>query len=240
MTSLSWKGTWHGLAPAGLPHQRARTILRHTGGIVRGKFPSRKTGRMVHHEGLLELDAIYHFETSPLILAYTEQPETIQYPDGNRLRRYTPDFELFLADGSSVLVEIKPKELAAEAETKHKLDRIIEHFTRIGRVFAVLTDQQVRVEPRLGNLRWIYHQAPRIRPSLLKCDVALERLAVHFPASIQATKEVLTPVGLDPLSLLMAGRLTCNLDHPVDFDTQLHLSQEGNHAWFRLSDRFGF
>ncbi|MDD2991647.1 MAG: hypothetical protein PHI64_22165, partial [Zoogloea sp.] len=132
------------------------------------------------------------------------------------------------------------KELAAEAETKHKLDRITEHFTRIGRVFAVLTDQQVRVEPRLGNLRWIYHQAPRIRPSLLKCDVALERLAVHFPASIQATKEVLTPVGLDPLSLLMAGRLTCNLDHPVDFDTQLHLSQESDHAWFRLSDRFGF
>ena len=54
-------------------------------------------------EGLFELDAIYHFENSPLIAAYTEQPETVQYPDGNRLRHYTPDFELFLADGSSAL-----------------------------------------------------------------------------------------------------------------------------------------
>lgn len=240
MTSLSWKGTWHGLTPAGLPHQRARIILRHTGGIVRGKFPSRKTGRMVHHEGLLEADAIYHFESSPRISAYTEQPETIQYPDGNRLRRYTPDFELFLADGSSVLVEIKPAELAAKDETKHKYERIAEHFTRIGRVFVVLTDRQLRVEPRLGNLRWIYHQAPRIRPSLLKCDVALERLTTNFPASIGVAKDLLAPIGLDPYSLLMAGRLICDLDHPVDFDTQLQLSQEGDHAWFRLSDRFGF
>jgi len=32
-------------------------------------------------EGLLELDAIYHFENSPLIAAYTEQPETVQYPE---------------------------------------------------------------------------------------------------------------------------------------------------------------
>lgn len=95
MTSLVWKGTWHGLARAWPAPPTCRTILRHTGGIVGSKFPSRKTGRMVHHEGLLELDAIYHFENSPLISAYTEQPETIQYPDDNRLRRYTPDFELF-------------------------------------------------------------------------------------------------------------------------------------------------
>lgn len=74
-------------------------------------------------EGLLELDAIYHFENSPLTSAYTEQPETIQYPDGNRVRHYTPDFELFLADGSSALIEIK-----------HELDRIAGHFTRIRRM----------------------------------------------------------------------------------------------------------
>lgn len=74
-------------------------------------------------EGLLELDAIYHFENSPLTSAYTEQPETIQYPDGNRVRHHTPDFELFLADGSSALIEIK-----------HELDRIAGHFTRIRRM----------------------------------------------------------------------------------------------------------
>lgn len=65
----------------------------------------------------------YYLSNSNLIAAYTEQPETVQYPDGNRLRHYTPDFELFLADGSSALIEIK-----------HELDRIAEHFTRIRRM----------------------------------------------------------------------------------------------------------
>ncbi len=240
MTSLFWKGTWNGMTPSGVAHQRARTILRHTGGIMRGKFPSRKTGRMIHHEGLLESDAIYHFECSPLISAYTEQPETIHYPDGKRLRRYTPDFELFLADGSTILVEIKPATQAAKDDTRHKLERITEHLTRVGREFVVVTDLQLRVEPRLGNLRWIYHQAPRIRPVDAKGEFALARENARFPASIREVSDVLLPLGLDPYSLLLAGQLICDLDQPVDFDTQLYLAKESNHAWFRLSDRFNF
>jgi len=56
---------------------------------------------MVHHEGLLELDAIYLFETSPRVVRYREQPPTIHYADGAKLRRYTPDFELLLVTGTN-------------------------------------------------------------------------------------------------------------------------------------------
>lgn len=103
-------------------------VTRPTGPITsetrtRRKAPASSTRHWSTPKGLLELDAIYHFETSPLVCAYTEQPETVRYPDGNRLRRYTPDFALFLADGSSALIEIK-----------HELDRIAEHFTRIRRM----------------------------------------------------------------------------------------------------------
>lgn len=80
-----WQGRWNGRDPVGDSHQRARKVISPSGGIVRGKFPSRKNGRMIHHEGLLELDAIYLFETSPEIARYREQPsnrlfkeETIQ------------------------------------------------------------------------------------------------------------------------------------------------------------------
>jgi len=45
---------------------------------------------MIGHEKLLELDAIYLFETAPQIERYVEQPEKIRYPDGALLRRYTP------------------------------------------------------------------------------------------------------------------------------------------------------
>lgn len=240
MTHITWRGTWNGRSPQGLAHKRARTIIRTTGGIFRGKFPSRKTGRMVHHEGLLELDAIYHFETSPLIACYTEQPATICYADGGRLRRYTPDFELQLTSGESILVEVKPSRFALEAETRHKLNRVAEHFERQGQRHVVLTDEVLRHEPRLNSLRRIYHLASRLSPSFVKCEVELKRIASLFPLRIEEAEVLLAGVGLDPYSLLMNGLLQCDLSKPVDPNSHLLLASENDHAWFRLSDRFNF
>ncbi|MEQ1559260.1 MAG: hypothetical protein ABL933_10055 [Methyloglobulus sp.] len=90
MTVKPWQGNWQGRIPIGIAHQRSREVVFPTGNIFRYKNPSRKTGRMVHVEGSLENDAFIHFETSPLIVSYTEQPEKIHYPDGAKLRRYTP------------------------------------------------------------------------------------------------------------------------------------------------------
>jgi hypothetical protein len=63
MSSNLWLGRWRGVTPAGDNHHRARNVITPLGSIVRGKFPSRKNGRMVHNEGLLELEAIYLFDT---------------------------------------------------------------------------------------------------------------------------------------------------------------------------------
>ncbi|WP_230369777.1 Tn7 transposase TnsA N-terminal domain-containing protein [Paludibacterium denitrificans] len=123
MSTNMWRGRWYGMSPQGDAHQRAREVVRPTGTIVRGKFPSRKNGRMVDHEGLLELDAIYLFECSPEIVRYREQPLTLTYPDGHRLRRYTPDFELVLRSGEIILVEIKPTRSLVNDEVQHKLAR---------------------------------------------------------------------------------------------------------------------
>lgn len=240
MTQHTWKGAWRGKSPDGLPHQRARDVVRPTGGIVRGKFPSRKNGRMVHHEGLLELDAIYLFETSPRVARYTEQPETVHYPDGARLRRYTPDFELTLDSGDSVLIEVKPRRNAEAADTQHKLNCVADHFSRHHRQFCVLTDDQIRIEPRLTNLRWIYHQAPRVHGSRMKANMALRRLVADFPMSISEASARLAAYDLEPYSLLLAGLLTCDLGCPLRLDTLLHTNLENDHDWFFISDRYGF
>lgn len=240
MPHTSWRGTWRGLSPAGLSHQRAREVLRSTGGIVRGKFPSRKTGRMVHYEGLLELDALYLFETSPLIVSYTEQPVRIYYPDEARLRRYTPDFRLYLADGQEVLIEVKPAANAARPDIQHALTQISVHFNRISQPFEVLTDEVIRVEPRLSNLKVIHHEAARIRPELLKGKVALRRLAASFPMGVQEAQAALPAYSLDPYSLLLAGQVVCDLGMPINANTLLTLNLENSHEWFRLSHRHHF
>lgn len=240
MPSNLWQGRWHGRTPKGDTHHRARQVVSPSGGIVRGKFPSRKNGRMVHHEGLLELEAIYLFETSPLIVRYREQPETIHYPDGARLRRYTPDFELVLASGEVVLIEVKPVHSLQDEEVRHKLDRVAEHMQRSAMVFIILTDVSIRQEPRLSNLRWVYHRAARVPPSLDAARLAATRNSNHFPLSIKAAANVLGECGLDPYSLLLAGLALCPLEMVTSSETLIDLAKEPHDVWFYISQEHGF
>lgn len=176
---------------------------------------------MIHHEGLLELDAIYLFETSPLIVRFREQPITIQYPDGKRLRRYTPDFELVLATGEVVLVEIKPASRLASTDIRRTFDCIEEHMQHSSVRFAILTDLVLRQEPRLTNLKWIYHCAARVPPTHAALDTAISRHHDKFPASIAAASALFAVAGIDPYSALLAGQLQCKLDSAVDSHTTL-------------------
>lgn len=235
-----WQGTWRGRSPAGDIHQRAREVISPSGGIVRGKFPSRKNGRMVHHEGLLELDAIYLFETSPRIAKYREQPPTLFYPDDVRVRRYTPDFELVLSTGEIVLVEVKPRRSLANDEVRHKLDCVTAHLERSAQPFVILTDETLRQKPRQSNLRSIYHQAARVPPSHDALIAALNRHRNQFPASFRRATELFAERALEPYSLLMAGLLRCELDDPICADTALQIAEENDDAWFCVTQGYGF
>lgn len=240
MTTHLWQGTWKGRSPAGDQHSRSREIVRPTGGIVRGKFPSRKNGRMVHHEGLLELDAIYLFETSPEVVRYREQPATIRYPDGPRLRRYTPDFELLLSNDDIILVEVKPMRSLENEETRHKLDCVATYLQRSGQKFFILTDAIIRQEPQLSSLRWVYHHASRVPPSIEAGLVAIRRHRQCFPLPIGSAVTLLGENGVDPFSLLIAGLLRCELGQAISTDTCITLATEADHGWFWISREHGF
>lgn len=207
---------------------------------MRGKFPSRKNGRMVHHEGLLELDAIYLFEASPLISGYREQPRTIQFPDGARLRRYTPDFELELVSGELITVEIKPCRSLGNEEVRHKLDRIDDYMRRSSSHFEILTDATIRRAPRLANLRWIYHRAARTPPTSVAIERAVDRYRTSFPLPIHSAINLTQVGGIEPFSMLLAGALQCSLDEPIDYGTILNITTEADHEWFRISEEYGF
>lgn len=240
MPTHFWQGHWRGKAPAGDTHVRARKIIRPTGGIVRGKFPSRKNGRMVHYEGLLELHAIYLFETSPRIVQYREQPLRLRYPDGDRLRRYTPDFELVLKSGEIVLVEVKPRRSLSDEAVQHTLKRITDFLRRSSHSFAVLDDLVIRQEPRLSNLQWIYHRASRVPPTHSAALNAIRQCGFEFPMSVRDLSTRFSAIGMDPFSLLLAGWLTCSLDESVNSETFLKLTKETDHDWFWIAKKYGF
>jgi len=235
-----WGGCWNGRAPAGDVHRRARNIISPSGGIMRGKFPSKKNGRMIHHEGLLECDAIYLFELSPLITRYREQPVKINYPDGDRLRLYTPDFELVLATNEIVLIEVKPTRSLQRPEIRHKLDCIAAHFERIETTFNILTETTIRQEPRLSNLRWLYRQLPRVIPTHDAMKSALSQRSSLFPLSLKKSKSAFEGTGVDIYSLLLSGLVQCSHEVSISIDTQIHLVEEVDNGWFQIMPGSGY
>ena len=235
-----WQGMWRGSAPDGGAANRAREVVRYTGGIVRGKFPSRKCRRMVHHEGLLELDAIYLFETSPLIASYREQPITIRYSDGGRLRRYTPDFELTLVDGRSVMVEVKPRSGLGKPDIAAKLEAVAQHFDQSGMPYVILDDQVVRLQPRLDSLKVIWHGLPRHIPTEAYYRNAICQVMRDQPIGFAELRGRLNRASADVFGALVYGLVRFDLTLPLQSDTPLALTKETDDGWFRIAPRHGF
>lgn len=207
---------------------------------MRGKFPSRKNGRVVHHEGLLELDALYLLEASPQVSRYREQPSTITYADGPRVRRYTPDLEVTLSTGEIVWIEVKPSALLRDDDLKHKLEKISLYFSRRNQPFLVLTDEVLRSEPRQSNLRTIFHRANHIPPSRVEAVRVLQKISEHLPAPLSKVTALCALYGLEPYSLLLAGLLRCDLDIAISTSTQLSDNKEADDGWFWLAQKHGF
>lgn len=110
---------------------------------------------MVGAESLVESDAIILFEFSRGVIRFQEQPELIKYEFEGEIRRYYPDFEVELRNGKTIHFEVKPKSKLASPELIKKISAIRHHYERLGRDFRVLTDDQIRIEPRLKNLRFL-------------------------------------------------------------------------------------
>jgi hypothetical protein len=238
MTSKIWTRPWH--APGPNSFAPARRVVRPTGGIIRGKFASRKNRRMVEFEELLELDFMHLLEAAPAVAAYRQQPVDIRYPDGDRLRTYTPDIEVLLTSGEALYVEVKPESRLSDPEVARKLDAIRRQLERDQVRFEVVTCVDIRRQPRLDNIRWLYQQAGTTQVSAEAAEFGARQLNTSGPHTIASARAKLRGTGLDPARLLLTGICACDLDQPVSFETPIYLAGEHNHGRFLISSRLGF
>jgi hypothetical protein len=140
---------------------RARKITNNGGGKNIGKFPSLKLGRIVWWESLLERDFIYLLEFDGAVLSYAEQPFRIRYTLNGKRHSYTPDF-LVNRKNKRQIVEVKLRKKAGK-EHYVILFRIIAAVCRNeGYEFVVATECDIRVQPRLDNIKllWRYAKTP--------------------------------------------------------------------------------
>ncbi|MFP3507096.1 TnsA endonuclease N-terminal domain-containing protein [Burkholderia sp. FL-7-2-10-S1-D7] len=203
----------------------ARKVLTRSGRRVRYLYPSTKNRALVQCESRLEFDAAMHFEFSPDVARYREQPTRVTYRDRHhRVRQYFPDFELTMRNGASVHVEIKPSSKLRRVDLRERLQDIAQHYAHRGQSFKVLTERDVGGAARIANLeRLSYHR--RSTPSGFERVELLRRLAQVQPltfgraCSIAGSEHAI-------MRLLSAGCLEFDRDTALTNSTMLRFASE--------------
>jgi hypothetical protein len=105
----------------------------------------------VGYESWVERDVATALDFDPTVVAFASQPFCLFWRDGDRGREHTPDYFARLADGTGVVVDVRPDDLVDEgagevfAFTARVCDAVGWEFRRLGDL-----DQPYRV-----NLRWL-------------------------------------------------------------------------------------
>ena len=123
-----------------------------------GLFPSLKMGRMVAFESLIEQDYLYILDYEANVIAFEEQPVTIQYAWQGKPRGYTPDFLVRREEGCE-LVECKPAALVNGEDNQRKFAVAQEWCKPKDWSFVVVTDQDLRSGMRLANIKLLTQYA---------------------------------------------------------------------------------
>lgn len=131
-------------------NQRARNPVSRSRMTVRGQFPSKKMQRMIGWESQLERRACYLFEFSSNILSFREQPIRFQIPYLDKIKRYTPDFEVISKTGNIAYCEVKP--LKKVFELKDYFNSIDRYLSKREKQFFVLTEEELIKPKRELNL----------------------------------------------------------------------------------------
>lgn len=187
---------------------------------VIGKFPSLKMHRTIWWESQIERDYIYLLEFDHEVLSYHEQPLRIRYTRDGKEHHYTPDFLVEYADVKH-LVEVKPAREVTK-DSHQSLFRAVAPLCRqAGYRFVVVTDEMIRVPPRLENIKLLWRYART--PLTLQHYIICQQLMCHSPhASFGdlirdfAARGIALPA---VYALLYRGVLTINLMQTLDSDT---------------------
>lgn len=181
-----------------------------------GKFASHKTGNIVPYESHLERDYIYFLEIDPDVTDYVGQPWKLSYYLDGKPRKYTPDFFVERRTKKQV-IEVKPSQKALEKKYQTLFQKVTPICTLAGWEFLVVTDEMIRVEPRLSNIKILYKYS-KIQYSLEHLKTCKKYCQELEPITISQALKVLQPLGINRqiiFRLISEGFLQTDLMKPI-------------------------
>lgn len=134
------------------PSNASRNVVTGSRDNFTGYFPSRKNGKLIQYESLLEQRMVRLMEADRNIIKYTDQPDAMEWLDGSyRKRRSTFDFEYRSVDGSKTIVEVKPWARVLKKGLLEEFAFARFELGRQGYNFELWTDRELNAGVRLAN-----------------------------------------------------------------------------------------
>jgi hypothetical protein len=184
--------SWPGLRPEAFPQVRGFRWARGQGHLP-GLWWSVTTGSHVGYESWLERDHVMLLDFAPEVIAIAAQPFWLRWrDDAGRSRRHAPDLFARMADGSAVVIDVRPddrigpRDAEAFDATRSACELAGWGFRRVG----------VPDPVRVANVAWL---ARYRHPRCSSPDVARQLLkAFAEPAPLMAG----AAMAGDPLAVL--------------------------------------
>lgn len=192
---------------------------------VIGKFPSIKNNSMIWWESQLERDFLYLLEIDPDVISYGEQPLKIEYFADGKIHKYTPDVRVIRSNKKQI-VEVKDEKKAKEEEYVKLFRKVAPICRREGYEFIVVTDREIRVQPRLNNIKLIYkyaktpvttaHQILLYEMFANRETLAMGEIIKEFASKGMRAATV--------YALIFRGILSADLSRPINPGSEVRLS----------------
>jgi len=190
------------------------------------KFASYKNKRTVWCESQLEGDYPYWLEFDRDVDGYEREPFRIYYFRDGKEHYYTPDFQVRRKNKTQI-VEVKYEEEAETEECQRLFTIASDACDRMGYEFLVVTEKDIRIKPKLNNLKILYRYARVNFDSEMLYHVkdyfsVRDRLVLREAESHLAVYSITRPV---LLSMVFHGFLYIDLMQPITKDSVLEIAK---------------
>jgi len=181
-----------------------------------GKFASRKTGRSVRSRNSLEFDLHHDWEVDPTVVDFVERPVRLRYVgEAGKPRHHVPAAAVRWIDGTTEFVDLTWEEAEEKPARKRRWERVGRAYASLGCQYRVLTDLDVRRQPRLTNIQTLFRSRQVRAPAARTFD----RLCAALSSGTARMGDLpaLVP-GLTPKQvpwLILRGILAVDLELPL-------------------------
>ncbi|MFE7236306.1 TnsA-like heteromeric transposase endonuclease subunit [Streptomyces sp. NPDC057596] len=116
-----------------------------------GDYWAATSRSLVGYESWVERDAAMALDFDPVVAALASQPFRLAWTDRAQDRQHTPDYFARLADGTGVVVDVRPQSLV-DADTAETFAFTARICKAVGWQFRLIGDLD---QPFRANLRWL-------------------------------------------------------------------------------------